>query len=52
MELRANVENKGSNRIAEKVGFRWVGVKRDDEYIDHQYRDMNYYELLKSDYYA
>lgn len=52
LELRANVENKGSNRIAEKVGFRWVGVKRDDEYIDHQYRDMNYYELLKSDYYA
>ncbi len=52
LELRANVNNKGSNRVAEKVGFRWIGVKYEDEFSNHQYEDINYYELLKSDYYG
>ncbi|UXS21432.1 GNAT family N-acetyltransferase [Staphylococcus delphini] len=51
LELRANVLNIGSNRVAEKVGFRFVGVKHEDVIDGGQYMSMNYYECLKRDFY-
>ncbi|WP_086428445.1 GNAT family N-acetyltransferase [Staphylococcus cornubiensis] len=51
LELRANVHNIGSNRVAEKAGFRFVGVKHEDSIVGEQYVSMNYYECLKRDFY-
>lgn len=50
LELRANVLNIGSNRVAEKVGFRFVGVKHEDSIEEGQFVSMNYYEYLKRDF--
>lgn len=49
--LRANTENHGSNRVAEKVGFRFVGVKHEEEIDEEQYISLNEYECLKKDFY-
>lgn len=51
LELRANIHNIGSNRVAEKAGFRFVGVKHEDEIDGGQYMSLNYYECLKRDFY-
>ncbi|ARJ51132.1 GNAT family N-acetyltransferase [Staphylococcus lutrae] len=51
IELRADVENIGSQRVAEKSGFRLVGVKHEDELNRDTYISINYYECLKSDFY-
>lgn len=50
LELRANVRNIGSNRVAEKVGFRFVGVKHEDDIEEGQYVSVNHYECLKRDF--
>lgn len=51
LELRANVLNAGSNGVAEKSGFRFVGVKHEDEVDGDQYVSINYYECLKHEFY-
>lgn len=46
----ADVENIASNKVALKTGFSLVGVKVQDMIMYDQYRDMNEYFLLKSDF--
>lgn len=46
----ADIENIASNKVALKSGFKLVGVKPQDIVMYDQYRDMNEYYLLKSDF--
>ena len=50
LSIFADVENIASNKVAIKNGFKLVGVKVQDEVIYDQYRDMNEYYLLKSEF--
>lgn len=46
----ADVENIASNRVALKNGFTFVGTQKEERVMYDQYRDMNYYYLLKRDF--
>lgn len=50
LSIFADVENIASNKVAIKNGFKLVGVKVQDEVIHDQYRDMNEYYLLRSEF--
>lgn len=50
LTIFADVENIPSNKVALKTGFQLVGTKRQDIIMYDQYRDMNEYYLLKSDF--
>lgn len=49
LSILADVDNTASNKVALKSGFLLVGVKHQDEIRNGEFRDMNEYELLKSD---
>ena len=46
----ADVENLSSNRVAVKNGFTFVGTQKEERVMYDEYRDMNYYYLLKRDF--
>lgn len=46
----ADIKNIASNKVALKTGFKLVGVKLQDVLMYDEYRDMNEYYLLKSDF--
>ncbi|MFC6463637.1 GNAT family N-acetyltransferase [Marinilactibacillus sp. GCM10026970] len=46
----ADTKNIASNKVALKTGFKLVGVKLQDVFMYDEYRDMNEYYLLKSDF--
>ena len=50
LEIRAQKENKASQRVAEKVGFRFIGEAREEIYRQGDYVTMYHYELLKRDF--
>jgi ribosomal-protein-serine acetyltransferase len=49
VELRAGVDNYDSNRIAEKLGFRFEGVLREAGLGSGGHYDMNVHGLLRTD---
>ena len=50
LEIRAQKENKASQRVAEKVGFRFIGEAREEIYRQGDYVTIYHYELLKRDF--
>ena len=50
LTIKADVRNIASNKVAEKVGFSYVGTDLEDMFDGEAYRDMNRYSLLKRDY--
>lgn len=51
LALMADVENLPSNKVAQKAGFSLVGTLKEEILMYEQYRDLNRYELLKSEFY-
>lgn len=49
LELRAGVENYGSIRVAEKLGFRRGGILRDGARNPRDYYDVYVFDLLAAD---
>jgi len=47
---RVCVENIGSWSVAEKMGFQFEGITKDDFYVDGKYLDAKNYCLLKEDW--
>ncbi|WP_085536452.1 GNAT family N-acetyltransferase [Massilibacteroides vaginae] len=51
VQIKVAVDNKKSNRIPQKLGFKFEGVERDGELLaDNKYTDINVYSLLKKEY--
>lgn len=50
LSISADVDNVGSNKVAEKAGFEFVGVDKQDVVLYGEFRDMNRYSLLKEDF--
>ncbi|PNY93427.1 N-acetyltransferase [Staphylococcus chromogenes] len=50
LEIRAQKENKASQRVAAKGGFRFIGEAREEVYRQGDYVTMYHYELLKRDF--
>lgn len=49
LDLEAAVENAASQRVAEKVGFRFEGIKRQGVWVGERGLDVKAYGLLASD---
>ncbi|MFW9988751.1 MAG: GNAT family N-acetyltransferase [Candidatus Odinarchaeota archaeon] len=51
-KLRAGaaVENIGSWSVAEKVGFKFEGISKDNMYVNGRYHDCKTYRILKEDW--
>ena len=45
------VENIGSWKVAEKIGFTYEGTFKEEKYIDGKYRDEKKYGYLKSEWF-
>ncbi|MBB5205584.1 RimJ/RimL family protein N-acetyltransferase [Inhella inkyongensis] len=50
LEIRANVANTASMRVAEKLGFRQEGVARGAVFVRGAYVDMAVYALLRQEW--
>lgn len=50
IQLRIGVKNKKSNRVAEKLNFKWEGIQRDGELLVSGFHDLNVFSLLKREY--
>lgn len=50
LSIVADIENYGSNRVAQNCNFTLVGTEREDRLVNGRYRDMNYYSILKSEF--
>ena len=48
--IRADTENIGSNRVAQKCGFSLVGTDQSDLFMYDEFRDLNQYALLKAEF--
>ncbi|NVM35620.1 MAG: GNAT family N-acetyltransferase [Candidatus Lokiarchaeota archaeon] len=46
----AAVENIGSWSVAEKVGFKFEGIQKNDMYVNGKYHDGKTYRILKEDW--
>ena len=49
LELVADVDNAASRRVAEKLGFRHEGTKREGAFVDGRGRDVHMFGLIASD---
>ena len=49
LSIVADIENYGSNRVAQNCNYTLVGTQREDQLVNGRYRDMNYYSILKSE---
>lgn len=50
LEIRAALENKPSQAVAQRLGFQKEGVLRQSEYIREEYLDLIVYGLLKPEW--
>lgn len=50
LSIGADTENTGSNAVALKSGFSFVGTDKQDIMMYDRLRDMNKYSLLRSDF--
>ena len=48
--LRAATDNRGSIRVAEKLGFRLDGIQRHEQLLSRGWLDLNCYSLLEDEY--
>ncbi len=48
--IQAATENKASNRVIEKLGFKWEGLLRENERVKDQYLDHNIYGMTQGDF--
>ena len=46
----AAVENIGSWSVAEKVGFKYEGIRKHEMYVNGEYRDVKTYCIRKEDW--
>jgi ribosomal-protein-alanine N-acetyltransferase len=46
----AAVENVGSWSVAEKIGFKYNGIVKDEMFVDGKYRSVKTYGILKEDW--
>ena len=46
------VENKESEKVMKKLGMKSEGIKRSALFVKGEYRDIGYYSVLRSEYYA
>ncbi len=52
IQIRIGVGNVKSNRVAEKLNFRFEGIERDGELLISGFHNINVYSLLKSEWEA
>lgn len=52
LEIRADVRNRGSIRVAEKLGFRCEGIARGAAFARDEYVDFAVYALVRPDWRA
>lgn len=52
LEIRADVRNRGSIRVAEKLGFRFEGIARGAAFARDEYVDFAVYALVRADWRA
>lgn len=50
IQIRIGVGNEKSNRVAEKLHFRFEGVERDGELLISGFHNINVYSLLKEEW--
>lgn len=50
VKARAMANNKGSNRIWEKLGFKREGTLREDMHHEGEYHDTNVYGILEDEW--
>ena len=50
LSIITDIENYGSNRVAQNCNYTLVGTQREDQLVNGRYRDMNYYSILKSEF--
>lgn len=48
--IQAATGNKASNRVIEKLGFKWEGLLRENERVKDRYLDHNIYGMTHSDF--
>lgn len=50
IEARCELENRGSERVMEKIGMSLEGVIRQHMYVKGSYRDLKLYSILRSEW--
>lgn len=50
IQIKIGVHNVPSNRVAEKVGFRFEGIERDGERLVSGFHDLNVYSILRREW--
>ena len=50
IEIQAVTDNQPSRAVAERLGFRLEGIKRDSEWVTSAFRDHALYALLEPDW--
>ncbi|GEN46873.1 GNAT family N-acetyltransferase [Alkalibacillus haloalkaliphilus] len=50
IEARCFAENKGSERVMQKVGMTYEGTLRKSMFVKGHYKDLKMYAILKEDY--
>lgn len=48
--IQAATKNGASNRVIEKLGFKWEGLLRENERVKDQYLDHNIYGMTHGDF--
>jgi ribosomal-protein-serine acetyltransferase len=52
IEMQCGVENRDSRRVAERLGFRLEGVRRESHWITDRFVDHAVYGLLRGEWHA
>ena len=50
IEIQAVIDNAPSRAVAERLGFKLEGVKRESEWVTSAFRDHAFYALLEQDW--
>jgi len=50
IEIQAVIDNRPSRAVAERLGFRLEGIKRESEWVTSAFRDHAFYALLEQDW--
>lgn len=50
VEIRCGIGNLRSNRIPERLGFKWEGVEREAHLVQGTFQDMNRWAMLQKEW--